>query len=679
MSICETKIVYNGITLSSVLTESISYDPVYDQTGCDLIGMRTQIVVTAYAHASTKSPTDHGVNAVWASGVSPWPPALTEMFRKLSMPRRRFTMTVNTFTMFDILPTAVEGRIVTQSDGTWQISGPGTSTTDTGGIQDTDLEDSDSQENSIACNPTPTGTGLNQDIAHGPKCSYRVMGIKGGDTAKCQFTFEFTTPLCEDPSKIKDFLHLRYWIVDDIDCQAWLTTRTYRGTFRVKGMQVDSHALARQITLPPLQPGFRRSRINWSESPDHLTLNFTVVDVEQKSMAPSPATHWEGSYSVSVPMGDVTAESELRFRLWADTSLDKRLLFKLMHHIIDVKLNYMDMMKSLGSFCVLAQVWEESLADNQVSCYIKIRHMGSADANGGIKDRFSMNVQAMGDKFNLGKDLGASVTIWPDNPDPRDYDPLRATLPPGGLPPAGLAGIMVCALQTPCCPQTLKQSTETTEPEYDLPTRYEKEEYEPPAVVEDSVYEEIPNRYSDEHMEFAYLWYRMTNHYHKDTGWRGFPTGKQCTQSAGSTSFAFSQIHCPISIREIRLEAARLNKAPELPDLRDSWIDSETGIRYVLKDVVIDPQPVQLTADARHDIRETYARYFYYMSRPPLSTENWLAGRVPYVAAGTKPLTTETIPGTLVPPEAFKDPQEIFGNQAPNNLIPAQIQPDQGT
>lgn len=672
MSICETKIVYNGITLSSVLTESISYDPVYDQTGCDLIGMRCQVVVTAYAHASTKSPTDHGVNAVWASGVSPWPPALTEMFRKLSMPRRRFTMTVNTFTMFDILPTAVEGRIVVQEGeegGQMVVLLPG---------QDPvtiDLEDGEDQ--TVACNPTPTGTGLNQDIAHGPKCSYRVMGIKGGDTAKCQFTFEFTTPLCEDPSKIKDFLHLRYWIVDDIDCQAWLTTRTYQGTFRVKGMQVDSHALARQITLPPLQPGFRRSRINWSESPDHLTMNFTITDVEQYAMAPAPATHWEGTYSVSVPQGDITAVSELRFRLWSHSGIDKRDLFNLAQQILNVKLNYLELLENLGSFCVLAQVWEESLAANEVSVYVKIRHMGTTE-QGASRDRFNANVQALGDKFLLGAPLDKEVSNKDNNPAKREYDRRTAYIPEDGTPPAGLAGTFICALQTPCCPQVLKQDKETTNQEPDYPPQVPLKPKDEPPYVERVEYDGIvPNRYTDEHMEFAYLWYRMTNHYHKDTGWRGFPTGRQCSVSSGS--FAFSQIHCPIAVREIRIEAARLNKAPAIPDLRDSWIDSETGIRYVLKDVVIDPQPVQLTADARHDIRETYARYFYYMSRPPLATENWLAGRVPYVAAGTKPLTTETIPGTLVPPEAFKNPQEIFGNQAPNNLIPAQIQPDQGT
>jgi hypothetical protein len=659
MSYCSTNIEYNGVVLTGVLTESISYDPVYDQTGCDLIGMRTQVVVTAYAHDRTHVPTVHGVNAPWATGASQWPPALTALFRRLSMPRRRFRMLVNNWVMFDILPTAVEGRIVVKegdSEGGVLVLVPG---------QEPIFVPWEPDENStVACNNTPTGQGLNQDIAHGPKCSYQVIGIQGGHTAKCRFTFEFTTPLCENPSLIRDFLHLRYWIVDDIDCTAWLTTRTYQGTFRVKGMQVDAHALARQITLPPIQPGFRRTRINWSESPDHLTLNFSIVDVEQKSMAPSPATHWEGSYSVSVPQGDITAESELRFRLWGDVTLDKTMLFKLGQHILNVKLNYLEMLKFGGSFLVLAQIWEEKLEANEISIYVKIRHMGNKE-NGKIVARFLHNMQPIGDKFNLGKDLDPSVTDWDPNPDRSPYDPLRVTTPPGGLPTAGLGGIFICALQTPCCPQTLSQNIQTDKevPESDLPTLEQDER--PPAIIQDE-YDTQPVRYSDSHMESAYLWYRMTSHYHKDTGWRAFPIGKQCTATATNT-VSFSRIHCPVAIREIRVEACRMNKSPELPDFRDSWTDSETGIIYVLKDVVFEPSPPQLSADARHEIREMYARYFYYMSRPPLATEDWLAGRLPYVEAGTEPLlaTPDGKPGTLVPTEAFQDPATIFGREAP--------------
>jgi hypothetical protein len=664
MSVCDTKIEYNDVLLSGVLTESISYDPVYDQTGCDLIGIHTRVVVTAYAHASTVFPTIHGVNAVWTSGVSPWPPALTAMFRKLSMPRRRFRMTVNNFTMFDILPTAVEGRIVVNEGegGNMVVLIPGQEPV----VQPIDNED---EEETVACNPTPTGTGLNQDIAHGPKCSYQVMGIKGGQTAKCRFTFEFTTPLCENPALIKDFLHLRYWIADDIDCTAWLTTRTYQGTFRVKGMQVDSHALARQITLPPLQPGFRRTRINWSESPDHLTLNFTIVDIEQYNQAPSPATHWEGSYSVSMPQGNITAESTLQFRLWSHADIDKRDLFILAQRIIDIKLNYQEMINDHGSFVVMAQVWEEKLEANEVSCYVKIKHLGKVKPDG-TRDRFSMNVQPFGDKFLLGAPLHTGASDFRQNPARRMYDRKQAYLPDNGLPPAGMAGIFICALQTPCCPQTLDQTKTKSdvEPPYpDLPTLATKEE--PPRIEEVDYDTGIANRYSDSHMEFGYLFYRMTNHYHKDTGWRGFPTGKQCNVSSGS--LAFSRVHCPVAVREIRVEACRMNKCPEMPDFRDSWIDDETGIRYVLKDVVFEPMPPQLSADARHEIREMYARYFYYMSRPPNANEDWLAGRLPYVAAGTKPLADEPDgkPGTLVPTEAFKDPATIFGREAPNNLL----------
>jgi len=670
MSLCETRIEYNGVTLRGVLTEDISFDPVYDGTGTDLIGLHTKITCTAYVHSVF--PVTHGVNAVWQTGASRWPDAIRLLFRQLSFPRRHFHMTINGATLFDILPVAVEAPtpiledgeiVVIPVDGSPPITKP--ITIDTG--------------KSSPCNPTtPRTTTLDYDIAHGPKCNYQILGIKGGTTARARFTFEFTTPLCENPEKIQDFLHLRWWIADDVDGKTWQTTRTYQGTFRVKGMNVDSHALARQITLPPIQPGFRRSRINWSESPDHLTLNFTITDVEQYAQAPAPATHWEGTYSISVPQGDITSEAELRFRLWSDNRTDKTFLFQLAQYIIDAKLHYHDITrdeKGAPNMLVMAQVWEERLEANEISCYVKIKHMGSKDGDA-IVSHFIQNVQPIGNKFELGRPLPESVSDFDLNPRKRKYDPYQVYTAPGGLPTAGLAGIFVCALQTPCCPQTL--SNKPVQEQQDI--TYEEGPYlgdtRPPAEPSEDA-DSDRRRYSDSHREYPYLWYRMTNHYHRDSGWRAFPIGRQCTATSTNT-VAFSQLHCAVAIREIRLEAARMNKTPEVPDFRDSWVDDQTGIRYVLKDVVYEPMPPQLTADAKHEIREVYARYFYYMSRPPTAAEAWLAGRVPYIAAGSKPLPDEPAdePGNLVAPSAFSNPTILFGREAPNPLL--LNQPDQG-
>jgi hypothetical protein len=616
MTVCETKIVYNSIQIRGVLTEEITYDPVYDSTNTDIIGIHTRVTVLAYVH-DNEGNWIHGT-PTWTVGAATMPQGLTALFRELSMPRKPFIMSINDEDVFNILPTAVEPN---------------------------------------NCNRTPVGSGLNQDIAHGPRCTYRVIGIQGQHTARCQFVFEFTTPICDNNEEIRDFLNLRYWIADDVDCTTWLTKRTYQGVLRVKGMQVNSHQLARTITLPPIQKHFRRESINWSESPDHLELHFTIRDVEITDAAPCPATHWEGTYSVSIPQGDINSISELRFRLWGDRNTDRVTLFKLAQSIIDTKLNY-TILTQPQQIIVESQVWEEKLDAHEVSVYMRIRNTGP--------DRFTRNVMASGDFFELGKPLGASASAFTGNPGPGrpeglwagDHDPDQSYWPPDGLPTASLAGIFIAALQTPCCPQRLCQ-----EGTYEADRITCVSEDTPPTLVRQNAYTPLTHRYSYEHMEKPYIWYRITNRYHRDTGWRGFPLGSQCAYTSTSDRFAFAQIHCNICTREVRIEAARINAWPELPDPRDSWTDPETNIKYVLRDVKIDPNPPQLSADGRHEIREVYASYFYYMSRPPTSEEEYLVGLPKYIDPSI-PARADQPPeqrGDRLPPPSLVYPYDILG------------------
>jgi hypothetical protein len=633
MTICDTEIRYNGIRLRGVLTKEISYEPVYDKTNTDIIGIRNVISCEAYIHEASlggNAPI-HGIDATQETGIPTFARALDEVLTKLSMPRREFLMTIGTDTLFHIFPNDTE---------------PGD------------------------CNTTPDEENnwrnlKNLDVSHGPKCTHRVLKVIGTRTAKCMFTFEFTTPSCEDSSKIDDWLNLRYSIADDVDCKTWLTTRTYRGTFRVRGTNVDSHAIARLITLPPVQYGFRRDKVMWAESPDHLELDFTIIDVEQYAQAPSPATHWQGTFSISLPQAEITAIAELRFRLWSDRTVDKRILFQLAEQIIDKKLHFREQFIDADNpaVIVLAMVWEENLSDNEINCYIKVQYVGDGD-----KHAFDMNFTALGPKFELGAPLDPKVSNFFGNPERRLYREDQSYFPSGG-PTAGLAGIFVCALQTACCVQTLnKPLIDPSETENEETEQEEPEEQE--NATEYVEYEYKKNdyiRYNDLHRKNPYLWYKMTSLYHRDTGWRGFPLGKQCEYNSTTTDrFAFAQIHCPICIREVRIDACRMNKWPDMPDQRDSWTD-DAGIRYVLKESQIDPCPPQLTADGKHELREIHARYYYYMSRPPSgeSDAEYLVGRPAYIKDDSYANQYAT-DYEYIPADAFNDPQTIIGKKPLN-------------
>lgn len=619
---CGTTITYNGITINDVLTHIVNNDVVRDSTGVDPVGIRTTIECEAVLH-TTDAP--HGLNVSWSVPGEGLAAGIAEMVRRLSLPRRRFVMQNGNDTWYDIVPSEKE---------------PGT------------------------CNPTQMFPNdvLRNDIEFGPSCNVSVVSVSGTRSARCKFRFVFTTAICGNASDISNVLNLRYWTADDIDCRSFLTTRVWNGVFRVKrkgsgAPAVNPHILARTLTLPPIQRGFRRERIAWSESPNGLEFHFSITDKEQWAQAPSPATHWEGTFSMSVPTGDILCESELTFRLWGDKNTDKRELFRLAQRIVDAKLEFKKYLPS-GDIIVISQVWQEKLEANEVTCHMRVRNTGP--------DRFYTNLAPTGSLFNLGLPLPEEVG------DPQPYDKEVAYAP--NLPTATLAGLFVCSLQTPCCAHDIneRQLTPTTSTVTYPQTQVVRVEYKPPTkddVLSDQVPKNITGHpsvaqlYSTEHNDRSYQWYRITSRYVGDTGWRGFAKGSQCTDNSSDT-MAFAQIHCPISCRKIVIHACRADKWPDVPKLIH-WKD-KNGVKYVLKDWEYEPNPVTITADGRHRLHEIYMTLYYYMSRKPnvatdsASLESFAVGCIPYINKGALSISEEGADPTQVRQNSFVDPKNIL-------------------
>jgi formyltetrahydrofolate deformylase len=55
---------------------------------------------------------------------------------------------------------------------------------------------------------------------------------------KIKFQIVYCRSICQEPwaaTLFKGLLHMRFWIVDDIDCTTWMLTRTYQGRVRFYG------------------------------------------------------------------------------------------------------------------------------------------------------------------------------------------------------------------------------------------------------------------------------------------------------------------------------------------------------------------------------------------------------------------------------------------------------------
>lgn len=320
-----TNVSYNNVLLQDVLTEDIDQVPHYDQSGADMLFVKVRVRVSAIVHTLQ-------TYTLGSSGGNTLAKSLNDIIAKLSVPRRRFLMTIGGQTLFDVLPGAVPAG---------------------GG---------------------PVAQNLNNmDCDNGPKPNVKVLSIIGEATARISFEIEVNVPACAGSGN--GILNLRFWIADDIDCKTWLTTRTYHGRLRLAHNHLNPHAF-RNFVVPPVQPGFQADSISLQGSEDGLELEFTVRHQEHWAQAPGPATDWEGSHMISSPMvGGQVGESEVRIKLRGPKSVDKGELIATAMKILNAKLHFADM-ASENSVMLLYAAINDNLKENEVEATARVKHVG---------------------------------------------------------------------------------------------------------------------------------------------------------------------------------------------------------------------------------------------------------------------------------------------------------------
>jgi len=579
-------IYYGEVQIRNVLVNSIGNEIVYDPHGVDPIGVKTVVECTGDVHTESSLWT-HGHEVPLTGGDhTGLAPGLRETIRQICKPRQEFQMYIGGELFLSVAPSATE----------W-------------------------------CNTSATGDGsfYEEDIAHGPKASCTVQAVKGKVSARCSFRFEMVTKVdCQENKEFIDgVLSLRWFIIDNIDCSDWTTTRQFIGTIRVKNRDINPHGIGRLFTIPPLQKGFQRKSIQWEESSDGLTLNFAITDKEKWAMAPSPATDWRGTYEVKFDQRGLQAHQILNFTLVGSKDTDKRHLLKLGARIIGYKLRWDEVRK--GDKNLLTSIIEsysisEPLDKNAVTFNV---HMWTANVHGWLDTQVDPKI---GKIFELGMPLNKEVSNYADNPrGASQYDKEVATMPPGG-PTADFAYNFLCELANPCCTQYLSGKENEPDGQADEIIEVDGDKVEFIAALE----EDIPSvdRLRDNHKKSMYSYYQMTSQLHTDRGWRGFPIAKQCV--SGEASVAFAKIHCPMAIREVKIHACRLNSWPEVPAL-ENWT-ARDGTLHVLAWHKIEPCPVRLTADGWDKYHEIYATYWYYLDRvPDLEKDGVSVGVLPYI------------------------------------------------
>lgn len=605
-----TTVIYGGLEFRNVLTDSMDTETVYDATGVDPIGHRIRMTFLADMYPIGEQ-ADYVHGHTWSADTDALSPGLRDAIEWFLRPRQELTIKFGDAILYDVRP---------------------------GGVADCSEPDPVSAVG---------GNWKNFDIANGPRTTCSVMSIQGARAARCRLTVEFTIQLnCGPQEQVGHVLNVRWRVHDDIDCRTWLTRRTYEGVIRFRARILEEDGanpfdVARNRAFPPLLRGFRREQIAYHENPNALEISFIVIDQETYAAAPSPAIHWDGTYTVTMAQAAVTSTQNLTFTLRGDPTIQKTDLLTLAMFIIDSKLQFRinrDVSDRAPNFLLQSCMFQERLSENEINVSATLWSANAVDDENSTTGRFLVNLSQspqpgalLNSKFTLGQELHDWVSNESAIPAPykKQYDRQVNTLPQRWPQEVSF---LLANLQTPCCPQALTNKEAMTgagapiTPNYSDNSRQYPKEYALSKTL-----------YSSSHTKASYEYYRMSSDLIGDTGWRGFPLGKQCASSSSNptSTVAFAHIHCPVQIRKVTINAMRVNAWPEIPK-PVHWEDDSVSppIKHVLKEYTIEPLPVQLSADGRDSMHEVIATYWYYLDRPYEvgSAYKMPVGRVPYIS-----------------------------------------------
>lgn len=586
----QTTATYNGVTIRDLLTDSIEHTNVKDSTGVDQLGVKVVATFTGIVHTAEQDHTGKRLASL-QTGLQP-------LLMALSKDRRRFTMRIGGLVIYDVGPGAAEANAPANSV-----------------IPKLDQ----------------------QDINNGPIPTVQVNSIIAGVSATIRFTIEFTIPNCGGTGATNNsgMTNFRFWIAED-RAPNGLVTRTYQGRLRVAHKNISPHSLAREITVPPLERGFQRRVIQLNESEDGLTLDFTYQDAERIAAAPWKtrsgvgAVDWSGQLTASTIDMGASGHLEMNLTLTGDKLTSKADLIDISFRVCQSKMRVLQAIQGLAnkrasSFLESLSVTEE-LAENIISLQCRIRHTGDKNIIAGLL--------SVGPDQVLGRPLG-DLGIG--------YDPEVHFVPPRS---AGVGGVFLSVLQTPCNPAKLPPPRET---------KKQKQTSYSDVGAEEQPIASLPTATSyasQSHQQSIYLEYLMESEIFYNTGRVALATG--AAKDSNADTLAIVNLHRPVATREIRIDASRVDAFPEIPSIFKDFSDAN-GIRHtVIGEPRICPSTPQLSADSRNLLYRVKMQALYAMSRPPKANESLPLGSVPYRTG------SYSDPTRVIPASAFVDPANIL-------------------
>lgn len=596
----ETRIKYNGVDIRSVLTESINQRVQLDATNTDPIYVVTEASFTGILHTQVDAQANpwHGINGpLYGSEFEgEVGPAFQKLLYLLNQPRRRFEMWIGDRCVMGCV--AGHERVVGNPNVNDRLP-----------IENTD------------CN-------------HGPLPSLTVLSVVSAYTLRVRFNVTLHIPWCDmhyisQPDKANGLISFRFWIAENINCDDWTTTRTYRGKLRVRHLGHNVHlAFRANFWLPALQLGFVRRKVSMEQSQNGLELDFMIEDQEVWAVPPMPSTKWSGYHRLFSPEpGLQTLHSDFRVELEASKGVGKRYLMALAQRIAEAKLHIVNVNEKQQCFLDSAS-WEDTLPDNRVA-------------------------------------IAMSATHYAPGPAMLDFccplnELLQPMIPLAGMPPydpaiewrqnptATLQGLFLAFLNDPLhvagWPNTWLQV-----PQPQIPPQ--GQENQPPADNQGQGPGVDPQAVAPFGADGVYTIYRTSSDYDLDTGMIGMPFALRHGQATDKIA-VFPRVHNGAATRTISIQAERLGSWPKVPDGSAFTVGGVTHYCLSMHPHLTGPI---LSADFTKMLFRIDAVYRYMLDKYPFVTSGLLRPAMPLNHNGAWIPQLRWVPG-----DTFVTPLELL-------------------
>lgn len=581
-----TDVYYNGVQMHNVVTRQWDEDFEYDPSGTDLIAHDYKLRFEGILHAQQLPDGDPTHARGWVGPVtgsfgSHAAEVYAKIRRLLGQPRK--TLLVE-----------MDGKRVL-----W------------------------------CCSAQDHPNNAEHDVDNGPKPrNLAITHIAGNSVFRVSFSIECKKIECWGGATYANaraglVISNRWSVTEEMD-ETFFTTRSIRGKIRIAHSDV-SPMVYKHLTVPLLEDGFRRERVEFAVSEDGLTADYNVSDKQVHTAAPWPSVKIDATHTESTMTG-VHFFSEANVKLEGAPDTPKTLLINRAFQVIDSRLGIKGKKWGKDYYIEQAAIIDHIGERNIVEVVIRIRHF--------------MNDPAEWLSLLRCNKVGKPLDLPDVAGQPRAYDPHMNPIPTlhGYIPHKGERGLAAailfrCYVQTPCDEDHNVNKhvhpTEYTPGDSPGTTTPEVAEYPSPGDITPG--EE--SNYDPSAKTAMYTLARMESKYIIPACRTQMPiaaqtTGSQVNASAdASVVFTLARAQCR---REITYEAERVGEWPIMPEPKDTYTDG--SLKGTKLHHSVSGRASALSPTGAQRVFHLEAYYLYALNRPPRNDESFNIGVLPYTS-----------------------------------------------